>query len=218
MISRRRAIHDAYENYNWKDPFCTLPPLSGLPLYEPIKNLLNLPSGTGEFEKQVKFCVEGFINTWSHLTMAKLAFHYSSLYVPQNAFDVPSLKNLNIFLAASIFLCIPCTQAHEADSSFFGWAAAVRHKSVCLFRREPLPCEGDFAISVEGHEAAFTLIENLGLDPRNTFPREFDRLRRRFLCMNCEERWDAQNPTFGWRRMVPSFFFSFVLKSCLHST
>jgi len=222
MISRRQAIHDAYYKYTsdvcsaepgLKDPFYTFPPLSGLTLYGPIKNLLNLPSGTGDFETQVTSCVEDFINTWPHLTVVELASNYSSLYVPQNAFDIPSLKNLNIFLAASTFSCIPCTRAHEADSSFFGWVAALRHKNnTCPFRRKP-PREGAFAISVDKHEAALALIGNLGLDPRNTFPRELDRLKPRFLCMNCEERWDREKPIFGWREMVISFLFSLVPNS-----
>ena len=223
--SRRRAIHDAYKKYqsdfrssepNSKDLFCTLPPPSGLAFYEPIKNLLILPSGTGEFEKQVKSCVEDFINAWPHLKVQELVSTYSSLYVPQNVFDTSSLKNLNIFVVASIFLCIPCTRARRADSTFFGWAAAVRHKNACRCRSIPPPCEDNFAISVEGHEAALTLIGNLGLDPRNTFPRDLDRLKLRFLCMNCEERLDVEEPIFGWRGMVLSFFFNLVSTFCLH--
>ena len=215
MIFRKRAINIAYEKYKCdflppklqRIPISTLPPLSGLGLYEPIKNLLNLPSGTEKFEQRVNSCVEDFLNAWSHLVVPELASVYSSLYTPQNTVDVPSLKNLNIFMAASVFLCIPCTRAHKADSTFFGWAAAVGHKIVCRSRRESPPSESDFAISFEGHEAVLALIRNLGLDPRNTSPRELDthQPRLKFLCVNCEERW-----VFGWRGMVLSFSFSFV--------
>jgi len=186
------------------------PPLPGLTLYEPIANLLNLPSGNGDFEKQVKSCVEDFINAWPQLTVQELAFIYSPLHAPQNVVDVPSLKNLNIFLAVSIFSCIPCARAHKADSAFFGWAAAVRHTTLGGLRLDLQPCEGDFTISVNGHKAALALIGNLGLDPRNTFPHDLDILRRRFLCMNCEDGWDEEKPIFGWRRMVLSSFLSFV--------
>ena len=214
MISRRRTIHDAYEKYrsdlhspepHLKDNLCTLPPLSGLTFYEPIKNLLNLPSGTADFETQVKSCVEDFLTTWPHLTVQELASIYSPLRAQQNTVDILSLKNLSIFMATSIFLCIPCTRAHRAYPTFFGWTTAMRHKIVCHSRCESPPCEGDFSISVEGHQAAVALIGSLGLDPMNTFPRELDRLKPRFICMNCEEGLDAEAPVFGWRGMVPSF-------------
>ena len=213
LFSRKQAIIAAYEKYkldlptkHHKNSIYTCPPLEGLILYESIKNLLNLPSGSGEFEKQVKSCVEDFIDTWPHLTVQRLASIYPSLHVPQSAVDVPSLKDLNILAVASVFLCIPCTQAHWPRSTFFGWEEAMRHSH-----------GSQYQVSVEGHEAALALIGNLGLDPRNTFPHELDRTHPRFLCMNCEEKWDAEKPGFGWRGVVLSMLFSFILKPCLHS-
>lgn len=218
MVSRRDAIVSAYEKFKSdflspkrrKVPICTLPPVSVLRLYEPIKNLLNLPSGTGEFEHQLNPRAEDLINTWPHLTVQELASTCSSLYFPQNVFDIPSLKNLNIFVAASIFLCISCTRARKANSTFFGWAAAVGHENTC-YSPHKSPCEDKFPVSVEGYEAALALIGHLGLDPRNTFTHQLNRVKRRFLYMNCEEKsdTDSEKPAFGWRRMVLSPFHSF---------
>ena len=216
VVSRRRTIHDTYQKYfrspvpNSKNPFRNPPPPSELTPYEPIKNMLNLPFGTGEFENQVESCVENFINRWPHLTVQELKSIYPSLHVPPNAVDVPSLQNLNIFVAASIFSCIPCTRAHRVYSAFSSWPYAMTHKSVCC---EQPPGEGGLAISVEGHEAALALIEKLGLDPRNTFPYELDRLGLRLVCMNCEEISDAEKPMFGWRGIVHFFPFIRSLKS-----
>ena len=221
LFSREQAIDAAYDKYKHdllltkrhKISIYTCPPPEGLTLYEPIQNLLNLPSGTGEFEKQVKSCVEDFIDTWPHLTVQGLASIYPSLHAPQNAVDVPSLMDLNILAVVSAFLCVPCTQANRPRSTFFGWADAMRHKYACHYSGDP-----PFVFSVEGHEAALALVGNLGLDPRNTLPHELGRPKRRFLCMSCKERWDAEKPGFGWRGMVLSMFFSFILKPCLHST
>lgn len=127
VISRKAAIDTTYKRYKshflppkpLHVPICTLPSLSVLGLYEPIKSLLSLPSGT---KKQAKSGVADFVDTWPHLTVQELASIYSPLHVSQNAMDVPLLTNLNIHLVAPI-LCIPCTRAHNTNPTFFWWGS-----------------------------------------------------------------------------------------------
>lgn len=210
--SRKAVVRSAFQAYKQTmlpSTWAYWPPLYTVNQWEEFSAIINSstddPLTTEDCAEAIKV-VPRHVEEWTVEQKTQLASLLPS-YTQGNASTprahpfAPDISPLD--LATSVFECLGSSLSSvAAGRCLIGWEAAGAH-----MRCESLEHFWDHRLhfSQRGFDAATSLLELAGFDPRTTSASDFDREDLRFVCTHCTSMGLKGRRALTWRECVRSF-------------